>query len=218
MSSRIYAGYATTELNPEPFAHQLGFSVKWLVQDQLDGRADVNFDPARGDVRAPWLSWASYLWADGLTPRSDGLVRKCEDDQDDSTHPSPSGREKVADMLLGFFRADPTTVPGFVDGDPSTSGVFGIPPEVHELRANRAAGGSVEVSWESLDPVARADIVYDLVQGTISELHADGGFARARCLAASLADTPFADSNPGPAADDGFWYLVRGRNTCGEGT
>lgn len=37
MSSRTYGGYATTELNPEPYAYQSGFSVKWLVQDQLEG-------------------------------------------------------------------------------------------------------------------------------------------------------------------------------------
>ncbi len=217
MSSRTYGGYATTELNPEPYAYQSGFSVKWLVQDQLDGRADVNFDPARGEVLAPWLSWAAYLWADGLTPRSDGLVWRCEDFQDDGTHPSPSGRDKVADMLLGFFKSDPTTVPWFVDCDPSSPGVFGAPPEVRELRASRTVGESVELSWDSLDPVAGAATLYDVLRGTISELRADGGFARAECLAASLPDTPFADSEPGPA-NDGFWYLVRGRNTCGEGT
>lgn len=178
----------------------------------------MNFDPARGQVRAPWLAWAAYLWADGLTPRSDGLVWRCEDFQDDGTHLSPSGREKVADMLLEFFKADPTTVTWFVDRDLSNPGVFGAPPEVRELQVARAAGGSVELSWESLDPVAGADTVYDVLRGTLSELRADEGFARAECLAASLANTLFADPQPGPAADDGFWYLVRGRNTCGDGT
>ncbi|MBI3865024.1 MAG: hypothetical protein HY290_24380, partial [Planctomycetia bacterium] len=31
VSSRIYAGYATTPLNPEPYAYESGFSVKWLI-------------------------------------------------------------------------------------------------------------------------------------------------------------------------------------------
>ena len=35
LSSRIYAGYATTGLNPEPHAFESAFSVRWLVQDQI---------------------------------------------------------------------------------------------------------------------------------------------------------------------------------------
>src|SRR5437016_4030091 len=32
VSSRIYAGYATSTLNPEPYAYESGFSAKWLIQ------------------------------------------------------------------------------------------------------------------------------------------------------------------------------------------
>ena len=35
---RIYAGYATTNQNPEPYAYEYGFSVKWLVNDQITQR------------------------------------------------------------------------------------------------------------------------------------------------------------------------------------
>jgi len=108
-SSRIYAGYASTQLNPEPFAYQSGFAVKWMIEKQIDGAAELNFDPARGDVESPWLAWGPYLWADGMTPRSDGLTWLCSDYNSDGTHPAPRGaREKVAGMLLDFFKTDST--------------------------------------------------------------------------------------------------------------
>src|SRR5262249_58286505 len=31
ITSRVYAGYATTALNPEPYAYESGFTVKWLI-------------------------------------------------------------------------------------------------------------------------------------------------------------------------------------------
>lgn len=107
-SSRIYAGYATTPLNPEPWAYESGFSVKWLLQDQIGGNPALNFDPAVGSVVAPWLAWGPYLWADGLVPRSDLLVWKCSDFESDGTHPGPAAEQTVANFLSEFFKTDAT--------------------------------------------------------------------------------------------------------------
>jgi uncharacterized protein (TIGR03437 family) len=108
-SSRTYAGYASTTLNPEPYAYESGFAVKWMIENQINGSTDLNFDPARGAVKAPWLAWGPYLWADGTRPRSDGLTYVCSDFANDGTHPAPSGaRQKVAQMLLDFFKTDST--------------------------------------------------------------------------------------------------------------
>ena len=74
----------------------------------------MNYDPAKGDVKAPWLSWGPYLWADGATRRADGLTYDEKDFGPDGTHPSQSGREKVAKQLLEFFKTDNTTKPWFV--------------------------------------------------------------------------------------------------------
>jgi hypothetical protein len=122
-SSRIYAGYATTELNPEPYAYESGFSVRWLIEDQMAGDPVLNFDATAGPVEAPWISWGPYLWADGLTPRSDGLVWECSDLSSDGTHPAGSGRQKVAAMLLDFFKTDATTRGWFL-GDSAASFAF----------------------------------------------------------------------------------------------
>ena len=108
LSSRIYAGYATSTLNPEPYAYESGFAVRDVIASQLNGDGALNFDPARGPVAAPWLAWGPYLWADGLQPRSDGLTWACSDFQSDGTHPSGAGQQKVAQMLLSFVKSDPT--------------------------------------------------------------------------------------------------------------
>jgi hypothetical protein len=100
VSSRIYGGYASTPLNPEPYAYESGFSVKWLIQDQILGLLPVGL--------APWLSWGPYLWADGIRSRADGLNWLCEDFLSDGTHLTSSGRTKVAQRLLNFVHSDPT--------------------------------------------------------------------------------------------------------------
>ena len=112
ISSRTYGGYATTQLNPEPYAYESGFSVKWLIQEQIEG--DPELDYSESPAKAPWLSFGPYLWASGPNPREDGLVWLEEDFAEDGTHPSLSGRDKVAKMLLDFFASDETTVPWFL--------------------------------------------------------------------------------------------------------
>ena len=114
LSSRIYAGYAATPLNPEPHAYESGFAVRWTIAAQLSGDPDLNYDPAKGPVRSPWLAWGPYLWADGITARPHGLVYLPEDLAADGTHPSPSGRQKVAQLLLDFLKKDPTSRPWFL--------------------------------------------------------------------------------------------------------
>ena len=76
-------------MNPEPYAYESGFAVKWMVANQIAGDS-LNFDPGQGPVEAPWLSWGPYLWADGMEPRSDGLAWPCEYFQSDGTHPNAS--------------------------------------------------------------------------------------------------------------------------------
>jgi hypothetical protein len=114
LSSRTYGGYASTPLNPEPYAYESGFSVKWLIEQQLKGDPELKFDPATGPAKAPWLSWGPYLWANGTTKRADGLAYEESDFGGDGTHPSGSGRQKVAEQLWKFFSTDSTTRGWFV--------------------------------------------------------------------------------------------------------
>lgn len=123
LSSRIYAGYATTSLNPEPYAYESGFAVKWLVEaqieqmlaggDLLDDRAgNLNYNAG-----APWIAWGPYLWANGLDARSDGLIWERGDFAADGTHPATPGRSKVGAMLQTFFKTSPYTRCWFIAGE-----------------------------------------------------------------------------------------------------
>ena len=114
-SSRIYGGYATSTINPEPYAYETGFAVKWLIEAQMNqmylDAAPVDQDT--GDLNyttsAPWLAWGPYMWADGENPRSDGLVWNQDDLKADGTHLARFGVEKYAGILVDFLKTSPFT-------------------------------------------------------------------------------------------------------------
>ncbi|HEY2953684.1 MAG TPA: T9SS type A sorting domain-containing protein [Candidatus Eisenbacteria bacterium] len=159
LTSRIYAGYATSTLNPEPYAYESGFAVRWLIEAQIAGVDSLEFDPERGPVRSPWLSWGPYLWADGLTPRSDGLIWRCEDFQSDGTHPSASGRDLVADSLLAFFKGDATTTPWFVSPGTVSVEARGIRSEPRLSIAPNPARPGVEIAFATATGPWRLEIL-----------------------------------------------------------
>jgi hypothetical protein len=102
LGSRTYGGYANNSLNPEPFAYESAFAARWLIQRQMKG------DAALAEGKSPLLLWGPYLWADGTKGRKvDSLIWERSDFAGDGVHPSNSGREKVAKLLLEFFAGDP---------------------------------------------------------------------------------------------------------------
>ena len=114
LSSRTFGGYARSRLNPEPYAYESGFSVKWLIEEQLGGEAGSNVGPNRGAVKAPWLSWGPYLWANGTKKRADDFSYTENDFSADGTHLSASGVRKTGKLMLDFFKSDSTTRPWFL--------------------------------------------------------------------------------------------------------
>ena len=121
--SRIYAGDSNfmkkPPQDPEPYAYESGFAVKWTIEDQINGNPSLNYDPTKGLVMAPWMSWGAYTWANGLMPRADGMAWTCQDLMPDGTHVNdPNGRQKEANLMMQFFKSDSTTVPWFLSTDP----------------------------------------------------------------------------------------------------
>lgn len=106
VSSRSRSYLYDSGLSPEPDAYETGFAVKWMIEGQINGDSDLNYDPDRGDVVAPYLSWGPYLWIDGMNPRSDGYRWTADDLVVDCTHPSHAGVAKIAEIMLSFFRSD----------------------------------------------------------------------------------------------------------------
>ena len=117
----------------EPWNHDLGWSVKWLIEDQINGDPSLNYDPARGAVNAPWISWGPYFWTYGDgTPRAyDGFSWNCGDVYDDGIHLNHSGMYKEVSLLLAQMTSDPTATPWFL-GSAEVPPPVGSPPVVEE--------------------------------------------------------------------------------------
>ena len=102
LSSRIYGGYSTNPQRNEPLSYETGFAVKWLVEAQITG-SDPRLRHNGEDPPAPVLAWGPYIWANGTTPRSDGLSWQISDFETDRVHPNDSGRSKVAQQFMSVL-------------------------------------------------------------------------------------------------------------------
>jgi hypothetical protein len=183
LSSRTFGGYATGPLNPEPYAYESGFSVKWLIEDQINGDPGLNYGALPGPIRSPLLLWGPYLWADGVNPRSDGLVWLQSDFESDGTHPSPAGEQKVASLLSAFFAGEPSaadwlpiqplTALSFADANadatvdaalPNTN--FGSAPDLRALNGVAPVRAYVRFDLRGINrPILRAKLSLRVTDG-----------------------------------------------------
>ncbi|MEZ5013679.1 MAG: T9SS type A sorting domain-containing protein [Chitinophagales bacterium] len=109
INSHAYGGYAgdmsdNADIAGEPAAYFGGFSVKWVIEDQLNGSSDLKY--LGKYAKSPWLSWGPYYWADGINPReTDGLTWECDefDPEGGGFHLSDSGKMKEAQMMIDLL-------------------------------------------------------------------------------------------------------------------
>jgi hypothetical protein len=91
------------------------------------------------------------------------------------------------------------------------AGAFAVPPEVSGLMFD---ADKQTLLWESVVPDSGTATVHDVLRGALGEQPGGSGDA---CLAPSVpGDTAFDAEIP--VENEGFWYLVRGRNVCGPGS
>lgn len=166
LSSRIYGGYATGNRG-EPLTYETGFSVRGVIEEQLNGDPLLNADPDAGPLEAPVLLWGPYLWANGTTPRpGDGLVWNLADLENDRVHPSPSGEAKVAGLLAAFLAAEPTAAPwrNAATGESSTTLPAAADSWVDDAAPAANHGLDPLLAWQN--PNRRSYLRFDL--GSIS--------------------------------------------------
>jgi len=86
LTSREYAGFATSNLNPEPWAYWDGFAVKGLIADRINGVSST-----------PPLLWQAYQW-DASWPASYYV---------DGVHLSAAGLDAAGDLWLAALLTQP---------------------------------------------------------------------------------------------------------------
>jgi hypothetical protein len=104
--SPLYSqAYSDGAPSDEPYYFEQAFAVRELIARQLAGAPELNYDPARGKVEAPWVDWGPYFWSDAEEPRTDGLSIVCADISRDGQHLEPSGKRKLGERLAQFLKS-----------------------------------------------------------------------------------------------------------------
>jgi hypothetical protein len=124
LSSAVYGGYATTGWAREPYAYESGFAPRWLILQQIDQeRSGFLTDTRIGRLEysrgtAGWLAWGPYLWANGTTPRGDGLTWARADFGADGDSVSAAGAHKIALSLIQFLTTEASARPWMWSAQP----------------------------------------------------------------------------------------------------
>ena len=194
--------------------------------------ADADGDGVpNGSDRCPYVADPSQADADG-----DGVGDACDNCQARANAAQPDadgdGVGDLCDNCPAAPNADqaPSGTPGVgaacydSDGDgaadpldcaPGDPSARSAPAEVSDLRVAGAADSAV--SWSDQQPAAGTSTIYDVAGGTILGLRSQR-FTGTSCLAANQPAAGWIDPRPVATPGDGFFYLARATNACGEGT
>ncbi|MBI4242205.1 MAG: hypothetical protein HY613_10840 [Candidatus Rokubacteria bacterium] len=102
---------------------------------------------------------------------------------------------------------------GGTDCNDTNSFVWLAPVEVTNFSVS--SDSPTDLTWNSQAALAGPETAYDLVSGSMIAAH--GLVLDISCLQSSVSTT-YRDGRTDPPVGSGFWYLVRARNCCGNGT
>ncbi len=171
---------------------------------------------------------------------ADNLPDRCVDELDElrfaagmviptDIETGPDGLVYVVSLIDGaVYRIAPLADPvGDADGDgvnaacdcdPGDGGSWGVPGDLGRLRLVDGSPGQTRLGWDDQRARAGSATTYSVVAGTLSELLSDGDFRRACTLASGLTESAAGDLLPDPSPGEATYYLVRGGNSCSNGT
>jgi len=111
VSGRHYGGFCDTTIEQlpaagEPASYYNNFTVKWLIEDQINGDPDLKY--FGGATVVPFITWGPYFWTNGATPRiTDGRSYGCEKFSDDGFHlTDPTNHEDADYMMQHFYNSE----------------------------------------------------------------------------------------------------------------
>lgn len=133
LTSRAYGGWTCAPASigyGEPVAFEEGFSVKWLIEDQILAR-DPDLQFSGPNAKAPWMAWGPYLWDPTWT--QDMFV--------DGVHPCTPGLEIVARKWYDFLMQDALGWLWFRDNE--------SPSDPQSVAATPAGTNRIDLSWQS---------------------------------------------------------------------
>jgi len=98
-------------------------------------------------------------------------------------------------------------------GDPTA---FAKPGEVGNLSVGPAV--PTTVTWDDQSALTGPGVRYDVAAGRLSALQISGLQAAMSCLAGGLLGATYSDARSDPPPGDGYFYLTRADDVCGNGT
>lgn len=191
---------------PGPFLWPPVYATFWTMNG-WGSLIGWDFDFANGYTARSYRSNHRYAWAvhdgdvfvddldgDGLYPELDNCPEHYNPYQEDAD--SDGGGD-------------------LCDCDSGDAGVIAAPKEVGGWTF--VGKTTTIIAWEDQAGTAGSTTLYDLVTGSLYDLHADAGFASIQCLAFDLPTPSHTDSRP-LTGWNGFYYLGRAHNSCGIST
>jgi hypothetical protein len=119
----------------------------------------------------------------------------------------------IADIGAYEFSPDSDSdgAPDWNDCAPQNPNLWGAAVEATGLALDGAS--PTNLTWTAQSP----GTVYDIASGSLSDLRSHGDFADASCRWNDGAGTSWSDTSSNPEMGEGFYYLVRAHNVCGDG-
>jgi hypothetical protein len=185
-----------------------------LVDFDFDGCPDVT-DPD------PQFPDADFLDGDGVADICDNcptIPNPVQEDQDDDS--IGSACDNCPEFAnLDQFDGDSDGSGDVCDCDPQDGGAFSVPGPAGGLALAKNAVNpdtDLDMVWDSLAPTAGSGTAYDVIAGKLTGM-AGNGLVPDDCPGNDLpspGETFSRSLSPG----EGVWYVVRGQNSCGDGS